>query len=323
MKFYFTSLSLTTPIDGVVQNTICNYFEQASKEDCDYVGLVITYMDKFVLNENELALIKHKPFVIFDYVEYGWDKSPAHIFGINTLEYSELFGNKEYIKLGSVVKEANVKCYFKRELHKNIKSSFPLFPIEYTSQDYDTSKIDTLQQYSERPIDIFFNWGWSNPSRPALHGAFYQFAESIGLNVISNPNDFYDAKRYEPNRPLILTTFTPHYHRMALEDVFKLQSQSKISISLNGCGVKCFRHSEASVNSLMAIQENKLEWTYEWGNENAIVLPHDSELAIKKLIRMLQNVNHLYEKYLKGIETNNLYKTENYINELRRRIESC
>ena len=76
----------------------------------------------------------------------------------------------------------------------------------------------------------------------------------------------------------------------------------------------------------MALQENELEWTYEWNETNSISLPNekdspiiDCRRSIEKLIFLLRESN-LYNRYVKGVENNRLYKQKTYINELLKRI---
>lgn len=332
MSFYFTSLSSTTAMDNCLKDQI--FSEMGKHTDiqyAEYVVLGITHMNDWDFDEEEFLKIRHKPFVIFDFTEYGWSNTKVkHIYGENTQDYIHLLTNKNYLKLDEAIKKVKVKCYFKRELPKaKVNTKYPVYPIEYPCLDKQNRVPDTLEQYSKRPIDIFFNWGWSNPSRAELHGMFYYLAEELGFVVVSDYRHLVRHKKEHPNIPFVYSSFTPHFARMSMEELLSLQQQSKISISLNGCGVKCFRHSESPINSLMALQENELQWTHEWTFENSILLPNskinekiDSEMSIRRLIRLLQNPRHLYEKYLKGLETIKLYNQNTYINELLKRINN-
>jgi hypothetical protein len=344
-KFYFTSLSISGEMDGCIRDQIFSRMESASAEECDYVALAITHQHDWDFNTEEFERIKSKPFVVFDFTEYGWENVKVkHIFGINTEDVLGMFQNKNYMKLDLALKQVTIRRYFKRELQQGHESEAWLSPIEYTSL-YTVSDIDTEEEYCNRPIDVFFNWGWSNPNRAELHAYFYQYAEELGYGVISDIRHWSGEKKDHPDRPLIVTAFTPHHSRFVMADMLLAQSMSKITISLNGCGVKCFRHSEASVNSLMALQENSLEWTYEWNEENAIILPAlrhpisgvlpsslsnaltdmhliDPYLSIRLLLRLLKNPKHLYAKYLNCVETNKNYHVINYIDHILNTIEN-
>lgn len=326
MKFYPTTLGINIKVDNVL---VSHFFEQlniSSIEESDYIALFITNINKWELDINEFNLIKEKPFVIFDYCEYGHDvKSIPHFFGENTELYLNKLHEKKFIDLDNALKSVKIKCYFKRELPKNvsIKTYYPIYPIEYPSySESNDYKIDSFEQYNKRPIDIFFNWGWSNPSRPKLHASFYDLAEKFNYRIISNHLHLVNEKKENPKSIFVYSSYAPHHSRLDISSIMKFQKISKISISLNGSGIKCFRHSESSVNSLMAIQENDLKWTYEWNDENAIVLPNisnseliDSEKSIEKMISLINDKN-IYDRYLNCVKTNIIYNKKTYINEL-------
>lgn len=329
MKFYPTTLGINVEICNVIVSHFFGQIDISNIEDSDYVALFITNINKWELNINEFNLIKNKPFVIFDYSEYGHDsKNIPHFFGENTDLYLDRINEKKFVDLDKALRNVKIKCYFKRELPKDIsiKTYYPIYPIEYPSVDLINYKIDSLEEYNKRPIDIFFNWGWSNPSRPKLHAAFYELAEKFNYRIISNHLHLVNEKKENPNSILIYSSYSPHHSRLDINSILELQKISKISISLNGCGVKCFRHSESSFNSLMALQENDLEWTYKWDDENAIVLPNinnslliDSDKSIEKMLNLI-NEGNLYERYLKCVKTNIIYNKKTYINELLKRI---
>lgn len=328
MKLYFTSFSQDGSMDGCVRHQVANQFEHAEPQDCDYVGLVITYTDSWKFNRDEYESLKHKPFVIFDYTEYGWEHTSVnHFYGYNTNEFSFKFNNTEYLALDEAIKNANVKCYFKRELPKGASSPFNTFPAEYPCILPQEDPV-SFESYNARAIAIFFNWGWSNPSRPNLHGALYSMAHELGYTIVSHRDLLAGMQSDHPGAFLVLSQFIPHYARMGMDEILHLQRSSKISVSLNGCGVKCFRNAESPINSVMAIQENSLEWTSEWNETNSIILPNkengmiDERESIKKMISILKQPEELYQKYLAGVENNRIYQAANYANELRTRIAS-
>lgn len=329
MNFYLTTLDIEGKIDGTVKDQIFTQLNACNIDKADYVALAITHIKGWEFDSKEFERIKHKPFVVFDFTEYGQDvKSLAHIYGENTESYLYRFEEKNFIDLDKALKQVNIKCYFKRELPQNIiiNTYYPIYPIEYPALDYCNYNVDTLEEYNNRPIDIFFNWGWSNVSRPKLHAAFYELAEQFNYRIISNHLHLVNEKKENPNGLMVFSSYTPHHSRMDMNSILEIQKISKISVSLNGCGVKCFRHSESPVNSLMALQENELEWTYEWNETNSISLPNekdspiiDCRRSIEKLIFLLRESN-LYDRYVKGVENNKLYKQKTYINELLKRI---
>ena len=75
MKLYFTSLSLDGSIDGCVKDQIASQFENSSSQECDYVGLVITYTPSWTYNAEEFERIKEfsigkeTPYLILDLMQ--------------------------------------------------------------------------------------------------------------------------------------------------------------------------------------------------------------------------------------------------------------
>jgi hypothetical protein len=98
---------------------------------------------------------------------------------------------------------------------------------------------------------------------------------------------------------------------------------AKISISMNGAGRKCFRSAEASYNSVMALQENNLEWSSPWINgANCIELPNkpdsvliDENKAYGRLMHYLDSPKYLYGMYLQGIDNWKSYEVGKYSTE--------
>jgi hypothetical protein len=330
MKFYVTALDVNSKVDNCIRDQIFPFLDISSIDDADYVVLAITYISDWEFDAQEFEKIKHKPFVIFDYIEYGHEVyENNHLFGINTNDYIKYFESKNLMDLDRALSQVEIKCYFKRELSLSLNEKdiyFPVYPIEYPVLNYGEFSVDTEEKYNKRPIDIFFNWGWSNPSRADLHGSFYSLAEKFKYSVVSDHTQISKEKKDHPNRPIIYTSFTPHHSRLHMIDLLQIQRFAKISISLNGAGIKCFRHGESSINSLMALQENNMKWTYEWNNNNSIILPNkknshiiDSESSISIMLDLL-NSSNLYDRYVNCVNNNKFYNQKQYINELLRRI---
>lgn len=330
MKFYVTALDINSKVDNCIRDQIFPFLNPCSIDEADYVALAITYISDWEFDAQEFEAIRHKPFVIFDYLEYGHDVyENNHLFGINTDDHIKYFESKNLMDLDKALSKVKIKCYFKRELTLNLSNKyihFPVHPLEYPVLNYGDYPMDTEDQYYKRPIDIFFNWGWSNPSRPELHGAFYSLAEKFKYSVVSDHTQISKEKKDHPNRPIVYTSFTPHHSRLHMVDLLAIQKFAKISISLNGAGIKCFRHGESSINSLMALQENTMKWTYEWDENNSIILPNkkgssfiDSEASISKMFELLKSKT-LYNRYTKCINNNKLYNQKKYINELLSKI---
>jgi hypothetical protein len=116
--------------------------------------------------------------------------------------------------------------------------------------------------------------------------------------------------------------YTPHYRRLPMEKVMWLQSQAKITISLYGNGMKCFRSVEAGYNSVMAHQApERLKWAYPWiDRHNCIGLANKlgtDRLDLDKAIETLHYwavVDHgaLYTLYEHGVMHNQHYVADTY-----------
>ena len=322
MNFYCTSLS-KDKIIAYDSTEITKHFHKTSLSESDLVCLEITKRDSFTFDEFEFNSTEGKEFVVIDFTEYGYDKTEVdHFYGVNTTEHEEKFPNKEYIKLDEALKKRKIKCYFKRELPKEHRNcEFTIYPIEYPCLHPEEQE-NSYESFWGRSTDVFFNWGWSNPSRPKLHAEFYNSAHPMNYSVVSQRNHLEGQIKDSRGLPVVFTQFIPHHSRLHMDEVLHLQRSSRINVSLNGCGVKCFRHAESPSNSLMALQENSLKWTHEWTDENAIILPNknngeiDAKLSVEKIINSLKNKEELYSKYLNCVRTNNKYRKENYANQI-------
>jgi len=322
MNFYCTSLSKDKVI-AYDSTEITKHFHKTSLNEADLVCLEITKRDSFIFDEIEFNSTQGKEFVVIDFTEYGYDNTDVdHFYGVNTSEHAGKFPNTEYLKLDEALKKRKIKCYFKRELPSNhAKAEFTIYPIEYPCLHREEPE-NNYESFCGRSTDVFFNWGWSNPSRPKLHAEFYNSAHPLNYSVVSQRSHLEGQIKDSRGLPVIFTQFIPHHSRLHMDEVLHLQRSSRISVSLNGCGVKCFRHAESPANSLMALQENSLKWTHEWTDENAIILPNkpngeiDAKASVEKIINSLKNKEELYARYLNCVRTNNKYRKENYANQI-------
>lgn len=351
MKAFLTLCDKHGKLDGSVKHHLFRTIEQVSLEEADLVFIVITHFEDY---EPDFELFERitascKRIVVVDYIEYGWDKTDTdHIFGINTEEYIKYFSCKEYIHLDAFLK-ANIDkilIYFKRELPLNSKVSaaFKILPIDYTGilktlpksippipfEEYD--KPDSFEEFNSRPIDILMIYGKSNPSREQLHGEIMKQAHNNGWNIINNAHTLNNPemtengvlrKTYrstgEPIKKLVVLLYQQHFERMPMAACLKLQQMAKITVSLNGCGRKCFRHAEASYNSVMALQENGLQWAYPWTTDNSIILTNCTNSTLIDTVFSVDTLRHemdekliLYNIYLNGIANWEKYETKYY-----------
>lgn len=117
--------------------------------------------------------------------------------------------------------------------------------------------------------------------------------------------------------------------RFALAELLRVQADSKISIALEGAGVKCGSHCEV-INSVMAMPSIALKETYPWidgvncirlpygpGGEGNFMVPTGRGLvmpkeSIEKMDRYLNDPASLYPIYLNGVETARAYSLPEY-----------
>ena len=87
--------------------------------------------------------------------------------------------------------------------------------------------------------------------------------------------------------------------------------QSKITISMPGCGVKCFRHGENCQDAIMAFPIDSLAWSYPWTEQNSIrFIPFGAFAG--SIHRSIENSN-LYELYCAATENGRNYRPETYL----------
>jgi hypothetical protein len=122
---------------------------------------------------------------------------------------------------------------------------------------------------------------------------------------------------HEPNKNKWVTVNTPHYHRHPMQDILGVNGLSKISLSHFGAGMKCFRTSEASLNSLMAMPINNLAWSFDWNDSNCILFQIGVEVPTLNIELHKEN---LYERYVNCVENCKNYYLPNYISHLEKII---
>lgn len=258
----------------------------------------ITRLDDFVFNEE---LYKLDNYVLVDFVEYGWQENGGipYIF----------FDGADWPKLERFIRGHPPTVYFKRELLKRDVSS-TILPIEYPCHQ-PIPPIDTKEQFNRRVLEVFNGWGLSHEDRKRVHGEIWLKAGKYGYVVGDNIDNILPFVKEEKTPHRWLTVNIPHYARFSMDLIMEINRLAKISISLGGAGVKCFRHTESPVNSLMYMWENDIAWTYPWiNNENCIKSEQGKE--IETIIGALENPN-LYEIYCAGVENCRKYELQSYI----------
>lgn len=303
MKVCIQSPDARDQIDGTVNNNLLAHFrERASLDSADVVIVPISMYHDYQFNP-ALRRIS-KPVVIVDFMEYEWqwDEPDTHLFGKNTRECRWLREN--WYPFDDWVRERNPIMYFKRELLRKDVSD-RVKPVEWGCY-LDSGPIQSEEEFNNRRLEVFFTWGYSHISRPVLHGRIFEGINSHGLGVISNYDQFDAHFSHEKTRRNWMTVHTPHFARRSIEEIMRFQRQAKITVSLPGCGRKCFRSTEAPVSSIMALHEDELAWSHDWiHGENCIRLRkgheyEDLEAATRR--------DDLYKIYLGSQATIDKYR---------------
>lgn len=287
----------------------------------DVIFIPITHLENYVFN-HELYDI-NKPYILIDYTEYSWtwDRKETHLYGVNTDNFDFKFCKPNWNLFDSFIKNKPPLLMFKRELLKKDVSERVL-PIEYPCF-HKSATVQTEEQFLSRPVDLFFNWGYSHELRRVLHGNIFSYAPSFGYQVIDNFENFEKTIQYEGGK-LWASIYTPYFSRIPMERVLGYNGMSKLSVSLAGAGRKCFRHSEATVNSIMIMPNDNLAWSYQWRDWETCFkfdeeidfsqegLNRSAQNAMNKIKSVLATPEKLYQIYINSLLHIDKYQIKNY-----------
>lgn len=282
--------------------------------------LLISRSEQLSFNEEILSL-KGKDYVIVDVIENGWnwDRKNTLIVGHNVNEFKGDCQNDAWDRLDEFVRENPPKMYFKRELLKKDVAK-RIKPIEFPNWQ-PLSEPQTKEEFNARPIVLFNYWGRSHEARLMVHGELWKHAARHGYSVCDN---VYYINRFfaeDDNPKKIITLWIPHYQRIDIKELLKINALSKLSLSLPGCGVKCFRSTgESFTNSVLVLPEDNLAYSHDLvDGENCIkflltsINGIDKEWEVMKAVEnALQFPEILYNIYLKGLKAAEWYQVDNY-----------
>lgn len=263
------------------------------------------------------SLYAFLPDLGIDYVPVSY--FPGFIFQPPTtgkyilFDYLEPCGQMpEYDKFWAWTADNPPALTFRRELNQNEATSL-LRPLEWPCY-LPPEPIQTKAEFDARPIQVLFIWGFSHPSRPLLHAEMFKAMTTHGIEVISSWDELEARQGNFPPRTWV-SIHVHHSVRKPIEYVMKWQRQSKITVSCWGNGKKSFRSTEAPVNSIMALPEDNLAWSYPWKHaDNCIRLYGDN------FFMWLENASDpahgdLWYYYRNGQESIDKYRSVRYVNE--------
>lgn len=296
----------TADKNGVTDGSMFNFCQKINSK---YPIVIVSWVENFVFND---ALLGLKDYCLVCMCEYGWNYEvvDSHIWGTNTNSngYGDgRYSGSEWTKFDNWVKENPYKIMLKRELLKKDVSP-TVQPIEYPCvvNEYPTQ---TESEFNSRPINVFQYWGRSNEERLRIHSEVWLHAYKKGFQPCDNIyyiNHYLNEERGEK----WITLWIPHYARIEITELLKVNGLSKLSLSWAGAGFKCFRTAEAPVNSVLVMHKNKFSWSFDWNETNCILVEPNNE--IEDIEKALQRTD-LYEVYKAGVENSKNYMLSQYI----------
>jgi hypothetical protein len=323
MKIFVQSPDARGQIDGSVQSHLLAHLpdQVSSPHDSNVCVIPISFFADYKFNPKLNDIPAGKPIVIIDFTEAEWcffnEKTETHRFGYNTRE--NRWFNANWYPFDDWARCRQPILYFKRELLAAHVAD-RILPVEWPCYLSD-APVQSEEEWNRRPLEVFFNWGYSNPVRPKLHGDIFH-AMNNGIGVISEASQFDGFIQNHPAARAWMSVFTPWYSRVKITDLLTFQRQAKLSVSLPGAGVKCFRHAESPCESIMALQEDALAWSYPWEHGvNCVRLRNGHEF--EDLDAATQRPD-LYDIYRKSQETIAHYRGPTYAREyVLARIEAA
>jgi len=312
MRMFILNADSSNRMESVVISHLYSHLNVVSNiNEADIVIVGVSYFHDYRFNEALRGI--NKPWVLVDFVEYCWDWQPVdtHVFGKNTSEFRKRLESNfdQWMLFDEFVRNRPPIMYFKRELLSKDATN-RLKPIEYLCY-MDAQPIQNRDEFDARSIDVFYNWGESNPLRPRLHGEIFTKKNYGIISQWDHLDTYFHHNASE--RKVWVSIFTPHFSRVHYGEIIRAQSRSKISVSLPGCGMKCFRHSEANVGAIMALTDDKLAWSYPFEHGvNCIVIRRD---CMHDDLLEATRRSDLYEIYLRSQETADKYRPRRYVDE--------
>lgn len=292
------SVIISPDKNGIVDQVVVTILDQI---DTDIPLVPITRTENFQFNPE---LLKLDRYILSDYVEYGWnwDRKQTHVFGVNTDQFSDRFPGDQWKLFDDFVRNKKPFLYFKREMLEGCSEN--VHPIDWPC----FNEIPQLDTHYNRPVEVFFTWGHSNEARRRLHGEIFVNSTKKGYGVIDNP---YNVERgMEEYHRKWVTLQIPHYTRLPMSQILFMQGHSKLSVSLPGAGLKCFRSCEASINSVMVMWEDGMKYSYDWVHGVNCIKANPGE-EIEAIEAALQRVD-LYDIYKNGVENVKKYYLPTY-----------
>jgi hypothetical protein len=340
MKFIATTFDKTDGgriVDGSFRNSfvreiekrhsLIEHYDVSDIETSDAIIFFRSWRKDFVFDKALFDLCKSKPFLVFDYAEYGFDSmcnekylTAWDIIGVRVDDFFNSNWTEEHHKLMNHFFDCSVKAYFKRELSHavyNSRQNLNLYPLDYFIHGMPDEIPSTEEDFYKRPLDIFFNWGLSNPERCKLHGKIMTEIEKFGHNIFLSMAQYKDSLTSKKDHGILLLR-SECYERINPPEI---QRQARLVVDLFGCGMKCFRNYESAVHSVSVKQDPTiLVRAFPWTDrKDCIMLPTTlNRLSIDAAIDIIHEVirgnrqHELYPIYRESIRHVKKYESTFY-----------
>lgn len=271
---------------------------------------LVTRLENFVFNTELLSV---KDYILCDFSEYGWDTDlrTTHVFGQNTNEFSGHFKGDEWRKFDEWVKENKPKVYFKRELLRKDSSEW-LQPIEYPFYGV-VPETQPKEVFDKRQVNLFHYWGRSSEERVKAHAKIWESGAAVCDNIFY----FGEFLNQESHPDKWVSLHIPHYGRIDLSNLMAINAISKLSLSMPGCGKKCFRHAEVPTSSIMVMERDYMGYQFPWEDEINCFQYSKYSNPIADIKYLLEQPDDLYPVYAAGVENARNYQFDNYTRHLQ------
>lgn len=313
MIFAIQSPCLNGAIDGTVMGNLLQHLpNQTTVHHADVVIVPISYYHDFQFHPQLPAILRGKKWVLVDFLELGLDWEvdgglDTHVLGRNSANFPRISG-PEWMKLDAFVRDTPPVVYFKRELLEREQSDW-LVPVDFPCY-LPVPGIQTKDEFDSRPLEVLHYWGLSHEARPRLHGEIFSHAYVQGYEILSQFNHWHGFFA-EPRLRTWGAIHAPHFDRKSMTDVMHFIHRSKITVSLPGAGVKCFRDSEAPCGSVPAFWACGIARSYPWEAEkNCILLEPGCEWED---LNDATKQDDLYDLYVAAQETIQKYSSPTYV----------
>lgn len=310
MNLHLLSPYANGRIDPIARKMWLDHLPLTDADTADAGIMAILNWSNFTFNPD---LEKwRKPWIMLDACEFGsyWDHEQldwtfASPHGpLDQACLNVMHENPDWRRFLDWVRVNPPRLTFQRELPRRCVTPVRQ-PLDWTAQ-HPVQKPVSREEFLARPLEVFYTWGLSHRMRPWFHATIYLHSYREGYLVM--PHWSHD-RQLGGKHKVWAAWHIPAYLRQPMEFILDWQGKAKISVSLPGAGVKCFRHAEACINAVMALTDDCLAWSYPWEHlKNCVRLkrldPYGSLLEASR--------RDLYDVYVAGLETARKYEAAAY-----------